>query len=265
MLHISGLFYLTAALLYLVATAISAVSLIVRKTGTTGWIPRTVLAGLLLHLSGLVARGFEEGGFPAASLREVLFLLAFAGISVYLVANFRYRLEVMGIIILPLVVALMAITMLIPDEPSQVTAGWRMSLRAVHIVPAILGVSFLFLTFATSIVYLIQERGLKSHRPLKLFSALPSLERCDRISYLSLGWGFAFLTIVVVTGALTNRYMNGDLSWVLRERWALLAWALFAIVIYDRVFAGRWRGRLSAYLSIIGFLAIIMRMVGIGS
>jgi len=263
--HISGWLFFAAGALYLVAAAVSSAVLFTKRREIVGWISRAAMVGLTVHLAGLVFRGFERKGFPAFTLDEILFLSAFMGISVYLVALFKYRLEVIGLIILPLVVALMAVTLLIPDEPTQITAGWRMSLRAVHIVPAVLGVGCLFLTFATSVCYLVQERGLKEHRPLRIFQSLPSLERCDRISHISLGWGFAFLTLVVITGALTNRYMRGDFSWVLREKWALLAWSLFAIVIYDRVFVGRWRGRLSAYLSIIGFLAIIMRMVGIGS
>src|SRR3989442_10806386 len=138
------------------------------------WIPRLAIVGLVLHFIALVALAIEEGGVPDLALKDILLLVTFAAISVYLLAHFRFRLEVMGIIILPLVVALMAVTAFIPDEPSHVTAGWKMSLRAVHIVPAVLGVGFLFLTFGTSIVYLIQEKGLKTHRPSKLFQSLPS-------------------------------------------------------------------------------------------
>ncbi len=262
--HSSGWFFIGAAVLYAAGVAVSVWVLCLRRRDSAPWIPRVAAAGLVLHFAGLVARLMEAGGGLGLTLREILFLLAFAGISVYLLAHFRYRLEVMGIIILPLIVALMAVTLFIPEEESRITEGWKLSLRAVHVVPAVVGVAFLFLTFATSVVYLIQEKGLKSHRPFHLV-ALPSLERCDRISYVSLGWGFAFLTLVVVTGALTNRYLQGGYSWILREKWSLLAWVLFAFVIYDRVFAGRWRGRLSAYLSIIGFVAIIMRMLGVGA
>jgi ABC-type uncharacterized transport system permease subunit len=263
--HVSAWIFLTTASLYTVAMLLSVGVLVSRRREGVAWIPRLAVLGLVLHFIALVARTIEEGGVPGLALKDILLLVAFAAISVYLLAHFKFRLEVLGAIILPLVVALMAVTAFIPDEPSRVTAGWKMSLRAVHVVPAVLGVGFLFLTFGTSIIYLVQEKGIKNHRPSTLFQSLPSLERCDRISYLSLGWGFAFLTLVVFTGALTNRYAHGDFSWISREKWALLAWVLFAVVIYDRVFAGRWRGRLSAYLSIIGFIAIIMRMIGIGA
>lgn len=263
--HVSSWLFLVATVVYSAAAVVSLGVLVGTLREAVAWIPRLAIAGMGVHLAGLIFRFVEGGGFPEFALREILFLLAFAGISVYLLAHFKYRLEVMGVILLPLIVALMAVTVLIPEKPERITEGWKLSLRALHIIPAVLGVSFLFLTFATSVVYLVQEYGLKKHRPFRSSLPLPSLERCDRLSYISLGWGFAFLTLVVVTGALTNRYMKGDFSWLTRERFSLLAWILFAVVIYDRVFAGRWRGRLSAYLSIIGFVAILIRMVGIGS
>ncbi len=265
MTDLSSWLFLSAGIPYGAAFLISLWILVSRRREALPWIPRTALVGLALHSAGLVARSLDGSSLWVLSLREILFLLAFAGISVYLLAHFRYRLEVMGVIILPLVILLMLLSIIVPDDPGTSSERWRLSLRLVHVVPAVLGVAFLFVTFATSLIYLVQERGLKEHRPFRFSLNLPSLERCDRLSYLSLGWGFAFLTLVVVTGVLTNQYTNGGFSWVWRERFSLLAWALFAVVIYDRVFAGRWRGRLSAWLSIIGFVAIIMRMVGVGS
>jgi ABC-type uncharacterized transport system permease subunit len=262
---LSGWLFLSAGTLYGGAALISLWVLITRRKQVVAWIPRIVLLGMILHLAAFVARTLGYEAPWSLSSREILFLLAFAGISAYLLAHFRYRLEVMGIIILPLVVALMAVSLLMPEEQGAMARQWQISLRAVHVVPAVLGVAFLFITFTTSLIYLIQERGLKEHRPRRFALALPSLERCDRLSYISLGWGFAFLTFVVVTGALTTKYTQGDLSWMMRERFSLLAWALFAVVIYDRIFGRRWRGKLSAYLSIIGFVAIIMRMVGMGT
>lgn len=254
-----------AAIMYAAAMATSLWALARRNSRAVAWIPRITAVGLVFHFAGLVKAALERNGLLDLSLREILFLLAFAAISVYLLAHFKFRLEVMGVIILPLIVALMAVTLLVPDEGSEATQAWQISLRAVHVIPAVLGVAFLFVTFTTSIIYLVQERGLKEHKPFKSIISLPSLERCDRLNYLSLGWGFSFLTLVVITGALTNRYTHGDLSWIFREKYSLMAWLLFAVVIYDRVFAGRWRGRLSSYLSIIGFVAIILRMVGIGT
>ncbi|HEY3174999.1 MAG TPA: cytochrome c biogenesis protein CcsA [Candidatus Polarisedimenticolia bacterium] len=260
------------ALAFYVLGVIASVSvLLARRREWISVIPGLALAGFIVHFAGIVMRGVERGGFPAGDLREVLFLVAWVATSVYLLAHFRLRIEVMGIVILPLVAALMLVTLLIPQGapggPGAETAipeGVARAIRVIHIVPAVLGVSLLFLTFAMSLLYLVQERALKSHRPIRFFLRLPSLERCERLGHQSLTWGFSLLTFVVVTGVITAGYApTGDWRWVLREKWSLLAWLVFAVVMYDRIFSGGWRGRKAAYLSIFGFSVMILRMIGV--
>jgi ABC-type uncharacterized transport system permease subunit len=234
-------------------------------------IPGLALAGFVIHFAGIVMRGVERAAFPAGDLREVLFLVAWVAISVYLLAHFRLRIEVMGIVILPLVVALMLATLLIPQgaaggpgADAAIPEGIARAIRIIHVVPAILGVSLLFLTFTMSLLYIVQERSLKSHHPVRYFLKLPSLEGCERVGNLSLTWGFSLLTFVVVTGVITAGYApTGDWRWILREKWSLLGWLIFAVVMYDRIFSGGWRGRKAAYLSILGFGVMILRMIGV--
>lgn len=262
----SGFLLGTALFLYASGVAVSLWVLTTRRRRGVYFIPFMALAGFVVHFAGIVARGVEEGGVPLGNIRGILFLLAWVAVSVYLFAHFRFRVEVMGIIILPLVVLLMLVTLVLPpaagDEASQ--EGMKGAARLIHIVPAILGVSALFLTFASSLLYLIQERALKSRRPLQFFLKLPSLESCERLGHQSLTWGFLLLTFVVATGVVSTGYRGGgDWGWLLNEKWSLMAWLLFAVVMYDRIFSGGWRGRKAAYLSILGFGAMILRMMGV--
>lgn len=266
-----------AALAFYSLGVVASVSVFLsRRREWVAAIPALTLTGFLIHFAGIAMRGVEEGGFPAKDLREILFLLAWAAISVYLFAHFRFRIEVMGILILPLVVALMLVTLLIPHHPAATLSpgapaeppptGLESAVRMLHIVPAILGVSALFLTFASSIIYLVQERALKSHRPIKSFLKLPSLERCEKLGHQSLTWGFSLLSFVVLTGVISAGYsFRGQEDWhlILQEKWSMLAWLIFAVVMYDRIFSGGWRGRKAAYLSILGFGVMILRMIGV--
>ncbi|MGH9869450.1 MAG: cytochrome C assembly family protein [Candidatus Polarisedimenticolia bacterium] len=263
----SGLLLGVALGFYVLGVLVSISVLVSRRQDRVFLIPAVTLAGFIVHFAGIVLRGVEEGGVPVDNLGGVLLLLAWAAISIYLLAHFRFRMEVIGIVILPLVSALMAISMLLPSNIGQsrmpLPAGLEMAVRVIHIVPAILGVSLLFLTFTASLLYLLQERALKAHRPLTFFLKLPSLERCEKLAHQSLTWGFAMLTFVVVTGVVTASYgPDDDWRWVLREKWSILAWLIFAVVVYDRTFSGGWRGRKAAYLSILGFGVIILRMIG---
>ncbi len=249
---------------YFLGVLVSVTALFTRRREWAFLIPWLTLAGFIIHFGGIVIRGFEEGRVPPGNLREVVYLLAWVAISVYFLAHFKLRLEVMGILILPLVVALMLVTLLIPQGVAEIPEGIKGSVRLIHIIPAILGASALFLTFASSIIYLVQERALKSHRPLKFFLKLPSLEKCEKIGHQSLTVGFALLTFVVLTGVVSiGARPEPEWQLVWHEKWALAAWVIFAAVTYDRIFSGGWRGRKAAYWSILGFGAIILRMIGV--
>lgn len=276
MSHWSSILFGAALAFYSLGVLASVSVFISRRKTLLPAIPGLTLAGFVIHFAGIVMRGVEQGGFPATNLREIIFLLAWTAISVYLLAHFRLRIEVMGIVILPLVVALMLATLLIPQTAPGAAAatgtgadagalpdGVEKAIRIIHIIPAVLGVSALFLTFASSLIYLIQERALKAHRPAKFLLKLPSLEGCERIGHQSLTWGFALLTFVVITGVITAGYApHSDWRLIFREKWSLLAWLIFAVVMYDRIFSGGWRGRKAAYLSILGFGVMILRMIG---
>ena len=263
----SGILLATALAFYLLGAVASVYVFLSRRKEWIPVIPGLTIAGFLIHFAGIALRGMEERAFPANDLREILFLLAWAAISVYLFAHFRLRIEIMGLLILPLVVALMLATLLIPRQPqaSGPAAGLESAVRMLHIVPAILGISALFLTFAASIIYLVQEHALKSHRPVPFFARLPSLEKCERLGHQSLTWGFSLLSFVVLTGVISAGYGAREEEWsvILREKWSLLAWLIFAVVMYDRIFSGGWRGRKAAYLSILGFGVMILRMIGV--
>ena len=270
MMNWSGLLLASALLFYSTGVVVSVAILVSGRRSRAFLIPLITLAGFVLHLAGIVRRGWEAGGLPFESLRGILFLVAWAAVTLYLLAHFRFRVELLGTVILMVVVALMVVTVLLPGSPppgpgeeGPAALKWSLAMaaRALHVVPVILGVSALFLTFSASIVYLAQDRALKRRQPIRL--KLPSLDQCERLAHQSLAWGFSLLTLAVATGVISTIYRSDvDWQWLLREKWSILAWLIFAIVIYDHAFTGGWRGRKAAYLSIFGFGVIILRMVG---
>ena len=60
------------------------------------------------------------------------------------------------------------------------------------------------------LLYLVQERGLKSRSPRRFYYLGPSLERCDTIGGASVAVGFGFLTLAIVTGVLWSHASKGS-------------------------------------------------------
>jgi len=71
------------------------------------------------------------------------------------------------------------------------------------------------------------------------------------------------LTSGILTGAVWAHYAWGTYwSWDPKETWSLITWIVYALVLHLR-FAGGWRGRRTAVLSIIGFASVIMTYFGV--
>jgi ABC-type transport system involved in cytochrome c biogenesis permease subunit len=88
------------------------------------------------------------------------------------------------------------------------------------------------------------------------------LERLDRIGYRSALAGLALLIVGTVMGAIWAKAAWGSYwSWDPKETWALLT-----IIIYMLYAVLRWRGMKgedAAYLSLLGFLAVIFTYLGV--
>jgi len=229
------------------------------------WVPHLALLGLVLHLAAMHRLWTDGGQFALEDRPAQLSFLAWAAVLVYLLATYFYRLEILGVLILPLAVILLLISNLLPLDVILVPAPMQPGLLFFHITVAILGVAALFLAFGASVVYLIQERGLKAKRAPLMFGRLPSLQRCDSAGNLAMLWGFPLLTLAIITGTIWSANERAAYwAHLPRETFSLLAWVLLGIILYARLVTG-WRGRKAAYLTIVAFAAILIRMLGFPS
>jgi ABC-type uncharacterized transport system permease subunit len=122
------------------------------------------------------------------------------------------------------------------------------------------GIAAFVFNFAGAIMYLLQERQLKTKRPGAFYYRLPSLQTLDRLTFRMLALGFPFLTTGLVLGALWARAAWGstftfDPVAVL----SFVAWLIYAGTLAGRAAAG-WHGRRAAYFSIVGFAALVLTL-----
>ena len=259
-----SLLLMRAALLcYALAFVNTFVPLLSKKRGPLLLTPWLAAAGALAHTGALFALGIELRRCPLATLPEILSVLAWTAVLIYLVLVWRHRLEVLHVIILPLVLVVLFASDILPDQVIPITPTLRPSLGRFHLTVIVLGVSALFVTFAASLVYVLVDRALKAKRPARFFLALPSLETSESVGRTSLFWAYPLLTLGIVTGAIYSAGLTGHFwSWRSRETLAVLAWLILGVVVVARLAWG-WRGRKAAILTIVGFAAVFLRMLGI--
>jgi len=76
-------------------------------------------------------------------------------------------------------------------------------------------------------------------------------------------FGFLFLTIGIITGAVwANSAWGRYWGWDPKETWSLITWFIYASLLHARMMRG-WRGRRIAYLSIVGFVAVLFTYFGV--
>ena len=132
----------------------------------------------------------------------------------------------------------------------------------IHTPLVFLGYAALFIAFAAAIMYLIQERELKSKHPTRFHNWLPSLEICDDLAYRSLAIGFPLITLgIIIRRALGPRRSGAYGPATPRCCLSFLTWFVYLLLIHYRLIAG-WRGKKAAYLSIVGFIGVLVTFLG---
>lgn len=109
-----------------------------------------------------------------------------------------------------------------------------------------------------SLLYLIQERSLKSKKASGLLSRLPALEVIDEIGYRSLLLGFPFMTLGLVAGTVVAVAAYGRVDFLDPKIFlSILMWAVYLLMVFTRWNSG-WRGRRAAYLATFAFVAAVV-------
>jgi cytochrome c-type biogenesis protein CcsB len=251
--------YLALALAFYAVGAVHVLmQALTRRQLLTSWTALATLAGFVLHTASLSQRWTEAGHFPAIGLHDGTSLLAWASVLAFLMTYLRTREEVLGLALYPAVFVLVLIANLsapIADRPEPIL---RSVFLPVHTTLAVFGYAALFVAAAMSVLYLVQERELKSRSPHAFYYMVPSLERCDTISAGSASVGFGFLTLAIITGVLWSHAAHGTYwSWDAKGWSALLAWVIYVALLVARYRTG-WGGRRAAFAGIAGFAAVVV-------
>ncbi|MBI4483960.1 MAG: cytochrome c biogenesis protein CcsA [Acidobacteria bacterium] len=222
----------------------------------------TVGTGFLVHTLALVLLWAQEGHFPLTRFQEALSFFAWAVTLGFFLSYLKYRINVLGAFILPLVSSLMLSTCLLWEERLELPEGVRGTWVAIHTILILLAYAAFFLTFVSALMYLLQERELKTKRPSIFYFRLPSLQQCEDLLYRSLMTGFPLMTLGLLMGTLwSERILGRFWSWDPKEIAAAATWLIYLVLIQYRFTQG-WRGRRVAYGSILGFISVLFTFLG---
>jgi cytochrome c-type biogenesis protein CcsB len=221
------------------------------------------LVGLLIHTLALVLRTVESGHAPFTNMYESLSFLAWASILAFIIVEGKYKVRRPGAYLLLIVIALMALASspLMPKEATPLVPALQSYWLWLHVSVTLIGEAFFAIAFITSVMYLVADAKEKKGRAPK--SGLTA-ERLDSISYRTIAIGFPLCTLGGLVFGMVWAYKAWGTywSWDPKEVWSLITWFVFALYLHTRIVMG-WKGRRSAFIAIIGFLAALFTYFGV--
>ncbi len=255
----TAVFFMATIALYLGGTAFASAYLSRREETLSKIALGVTGVGFLMHTVALAARMAEAGSVSLASLHDALSFFAWSLVLVFLWADVRHHIHVMGSFLLPIALLSLVWAAALPRETTapMITTVW------VHVTLSMLGTVGFAVAFAAGLMYVIQDGLLKSKQFNVLYSKLPPLDFLDHLNQLAIVTGFPLLTLGIIAGALSAEVSRGAyVSWNPEQVWALVTWAFYFVVLLGRMTVG-WRAKRAAYLTIIGFGGVVLTLVGV--
>ena len=253
--------FLMTFILYIIAAFLYFSFLFTRREERARFGFLFAFGGLIIHTLALVWRTVESGHAPFTNMYESLSFFAWSSILAYVIIEFKFKVRKAGPYFMLVVIALMALASspLMPKEAAPLVPALQSYWLWLHVSVTLLGEAFFAIAFITSIMYLVAES--KTRRGVK--TGL-SAEKLDSISYRCIAIGFPLFTLGGLVFGMVWAYKAWGTywSWDPKETWSLITWFVFALYLHTRIVMG-WKGRRSAYVAIMGFLAALFTYFGV--
>ncbi len=269
---ISARFVSTVTFLYLACTVLYFLFLAFRSNWLGKLATGSAWVALMIQTAAILLRWVESyqmgyGHAPLSNMYESLVFFSWCIALLYLLWEWKLKSRAIGALALPFAFAFNAYASLAPGISAKIDPlipALQSNWLHAHVITCFLSYAAFALSCAVSVVYLVKLRkereGEKDEGVLGLFPPLGSL---DELIYRTIAVGFPLLTMGIVTGAAWADYAWGAYwSWDPKETWSLITWFVYAIFLHARV-TRDWRGRRTAILSIIGFVAVIVTYFGV--
>ncbi|MBU0995873.1 MAG: c-type cytochrome biogenesis protein CcsB [Proteobacteria bacterium] len=264
----SSLILSIVTFVYALATVLYISSWIFNKSllGKIG--TASTLAGIIGNIAGFILRWVESyqqgiGHAPLSNLYESLVFFSLTTAIIYIVIERRTREITISVFASPLPFIAMAYASLSPnmnDRIQPLIPALKSNWLIAHVITCFLGYAGFAVACGLSIMYLSKQYMNSSEG---MGARIPSYDMIDELTYQMIMFGFLFLSVGIITGSVwANSAWGSYWSWDPKETWSLITWFVYALLLHTRLMKG-WQGKRIAYISIIGFAAVLFTYFGV--
>lgn len=216
------------------------------------WMAALLLTGAVITRTIAAERG------PFANMYEFSLSFGWGILLAYVVMERQYKLRTIGAFVVPVSLLLLLYALTVPSAVRPLVPALQNNLLlTIHVSLAIVAYAMVAVAFGSAVMYLIQEG--RNNR----VSVLPPADFLDAMGYRAVLIAFPFIFLMIVIGALWADIAWGRYwGWDPKETASLVTWLIYAGYLHARAVAG-WRGKTTATLLIIGFVATMFTFFGV--
>jgi len=241
----------------LAALLLATANLFAREKRRLAAATTVVLAGgAVLQTAYLVLRWLAAGRAPFSNMFESLVLFVWALVVVFLALQLRRKIPVLAAGTALVAVLTLAYASTFESKIEPLMPALRSNWLTVHVFTCFLAYGAVTVGMLSSLGYLLAARGETPAHP-------QVAEACEAATDKTISFGFLFLTIGIISGAVwANSAWGTYWSWDPKETWSLITWFIYAIFLHCRFLRG-WRGKRAAWISVIGFASVVFTYIGV--
>ena len=252
--------------LFFAAFAVYALAVILEFTGTAfkkekllkgAWF--AFLAAFALHTLFLIVRGIVARRLPLSNQFEFANAFAWGVALMLLVMRGRLRTDWLSVVAMPATLLVMVYASLQPMEIKDLMPALRSAWFGVHIGSAVLSYAAFVIAGCIALRYLLTlKKGDGDEKALR---------QMDYLSYRMVAFGFLFLTVVILSGAIwAEQAWSAFWTWDPKEVWALITWIIYAVYLHLHLRSrGKDRGRFLAWYLVIAVPVVFFTFAGVNT
>lgn len=249
-------------ILFFAAFAVYAAAVILQFTGTAfkkekllklSWL--LFLGALAVHTVFLIVRGAAAKRLPLSNQFEFANAFAWGVALMLLVIRKRMKADWLSVAAMPMALLILTYAALQPMEIHDLMPALRSAWFGVHIGAAVLSYSAFVIAGVSGLRYLMAlKKGSVSGK---------ALDQMDYLSYRMVAFGFLFLTVVILSGAIwAEQAWSSFWTWDPKEVWALITWIIYAVYLHLRL-RKKSRGETMAWYVMIAVPVVLFTFAGV--
>jgi HemX protein len=192
------------AVIYSAAFLLGLLTLLVRKSYSHTITFTLLCGGCLLQTLGLNLRGAEIKACPLGNLFEITQFICWSLVLLYFIIGPAFRLRLLGFFTAGLAAILSTVSLLAPgwDAPYPPGIFGGNPWVELHAALAILSYAVFAIVALVSVMFLIQQHGLKHKQFKGVYQYLPSVQQLDLMAKRLLITGVSVLSAALICGVV---------------------------------------------------------------